>query len=168
MDMDIENQTLFILVLSAASLLFYFVFIWRVVKEPVCPNCQSTDRDRLQKSSFFSFIHTMRNLKRYRCLNCHKIYYVKNTKQSQYLYTALVGVTQPVRFCNLHLSIMSICNAHIYCHYLDLFIDIELLKTDCKSFWQMIRITNPNQRTVMFCKPHLSIVSICNAHNNCN
>ena len=136
MDMDIENQTLFILVLSAASLLFYFVFIWRVVKEPVCPNCQSTDRDRLKKSSFFSFIHTMRNLKRYRCLNCHKIYYVKNTKRSQYLSRPLLNsspTTQPVRFCKPHLSIIIICNAHNNFHSIDLFHEIEMLKAYCKS-----------------------------------
>ena len=40
---------------------------------------------------------------------------------------------QLVRFCKPHLSIMSICNAHINCRCLDLFIDIELLKADCKS-----------------------------------
>lgn len=78
--LDIEKQTIFIMLLFAVVLLFYFIFTWRVVKKPICPKCHSSDRERLQKSSFFSFIQTMRNLKRYRCLRCYKIYYVKKVK----------------------------------------------------------------------------------------
>jgi hypothetical protein len=66
--------------------------------------------------------------------DCKSFWYmirIANPNQWSLIYQ--ISYFQLVRFCKPHLSIMSICNAHINCHYLDLLIDIELLKADCKS-----------------------------------
>jgi DNA-directed RNA polymerase subunit RPC12/RpoP len=58
-------------------LYFYINFKRKITTELVCPKCKSTKSERLKRGEFFKNLQMMNmsDLKKYRCLNCYRIFY---------------------------------------------------------------------------------------------
>ena len=58
-------------------LYFYISFKRKITAELACPKCKSTKSERLKRGEFFKNLQMMNmsDLKKYRCLNCYRIFY---------------------------------------------------------------------------------------------
>ena len=75
----IEPYEQYIEVFGPILVLFYLYlnFKRKITRELVCPKCKSNKSERLKISQFFKNIQMMNmsDLKKYRCLNCYRIFY---------------------------------------------------------------------------------------------
>ncbi len=49
-----------------------------ITTEYKCPNCQTADAERVSRNILTKLIHLNKNMKKFKCLKCWKIYYVKD------------------------------------------------------------------------------------------
>lgn len=75
----IETYNEYILVFGPVLVLFYLYinFKRKITRELVCPKCKSNKTERLKRSVFFKNLQIMNmsELKKFRCLNCYRIFY---------------------------------------------------------------------------------------------
>ncbi|MFZ4798404.1 MAG: hypothetical protein ACOYMA_12985 [Bacteroidia bacterium] len=74
----IDNYTL-ILATIAIIILIRFIIEYRkkITNEYKCPNCQTSDAERVSRSLITKLIHLNKTTKKFKCLKCWKIYYVR-------------------------------------------------------------------------------------------
>ena len=74
----IDNFTL-ILAGIALIILFRYIIEYRkkITYEYKCPNCQTSDAERVSRNLITKFIHLNKTTKKFKCLKCWKIYYVR-------------------------------------------------------------------------------------------
>lgn len=77
------NSYLYILLAIAILVLIRMIIKYQrtITSEYICPNCQTTNSERMPRSLFTKIIHLNGNMKKFKCLKCWKIYYVREAKQ---------------------------------------------------------------------------------------
>ncbi|MCF8429996.1 MAG: hypothetical protein K9G64_07675 [Bacteroidia bacterium] len=51
----------------------------KITNEYKCPNCQTSDAERVSRSFFTKMVHLNKTTKKFKCLKCWKTYYVEKT-----------------------------------------------------------------------------------------
>jgi len=80
----IDNSKLF---LGAVGAIIFIIIIIghrkKITNEYVCPNCKTPTTDRISRNLFEKLIHLNINSKKFKCLKCFKIYYVRETFKNE-------------------------------------------------------------------------------------
>jgi len=53
----------------------------KIVPEYICPNCKTLYAERVPRSIFEKLIHLNNATKKFKCLKCWKVYYVRETSK---------------------------------------------------------------------------------------
>jgi len=78
---EIINNYKFLLVGIAVLILVRIIIKYRkkITNEYICTNCQTLYAERVPRNLFEKFIQFNNNTKKFKCLKCWNVYYVRGT-----------------------------------------------------------------------------------------